>query len=105
MIGSYSLAIPFEAKARLIALKTALAVERYRSANSRAPPTSLDILVPHYMSTAPVDPFDEQPIRYQQRPTGFLVYSVGVDGKDDGGRALTQLSEPQGYDATVIVER
>jgi hypothetical protein len=34
----------------------------------------------------PVDPFDGQAMRMKKRPDGSLViYSVGADGKDDGG--------------------
>ena len=34
-----------------------------------------------------VDPMSGQPLRYRALPndTGFLLYSVGTDGKDDGG--------------------
>lgn len=35
----------------------------------------------------PRDPFTGKALRYLSRETGFLVYSLGPDGKDDGGRA------------------
>ncbi len=31
------------------------------------------------------DPFDGRPLRYKVEGQGFVVYSVGKDGKDDGG--------------------
>lgn len=64
---------------------TALAVERYRLAHQRLPET-LDQLVPAYVTAVPADPFDGAPLRYKRLDRGFLVYSVGEDGRDDGGR-------------------
>ena len=62
----------------------ALALERYRQAKS-AWPNSLQELVPIYLPLAPLDPFTESPLRYVVRKEGVAVYSVGPDGKDDGG--------------------
>lgn len=35
------------------------------------------------------DPMDARPLRYRPSPDdeGFLLYSVGTDGEDDGGNA------------------
>jgi hypothetical protein len=33
----------------------------------------------------PLDPFTGQPLRYKKRTQGYIVYSVGKDGVDDGG--------------------
>lgn len=33
----------------------------------------------------PVDPFSLQPFRYRRKGQGFALYSVGENGKDDGG--------------------
>jgi hypothetical protein len=33
----------------------------------------------------PIDPFSGKPLVYQVTPTGFLLYSFGIDGKDNGG--------------------
>lgn len=35
--------------------------------------------------TLPTDPFSDQPLRYQQSAQGFVLYSLGENGKDDGG--------------------
>jgi hypothetical protein len=34
------------------------------------------------------DPFSSSKLRYKKTPDGFLVYSLGADGTDEGGRAL-----------------
>jgi len=33
-----------------------------------------------------IDPYIERPLSYRKTTSGFVVYSFGVDGKDDGGR-------------------
>jgi hypothetical protein len=62
-----------------------LAVERYRQANNRWPETLTD-LFPTYFPKIPIDPFDGKPLRYRRVEDGVVVYSVGPDGKDDGGK-------------------
>ncbi len=64
--------------------QTALAAQRFRLAQGRLPKT-LDELVPTYLDAVPIDPFDNQPLRYRLLETGFVVYSIGDDGSDDGG--------------------
>jgi len=65
----------------------AVAVERYRLANGRWP-ERLDDLVPRYLTKIPTDLYDGQPLRYRRVPDGVLIYTVGEDGKDDGGRRV-----------------
>jgi type II secretory pathway pseudopilin PulG len=94
-----------EIKARLIAFKTALAIERFRLANSNALPATLDVLVPNYCASAPRDPFDEQPLRYKKLSRGYVLYSIGADGVDDGGAERTNPKNMSDYDLTITVER
>jgi type II secretory pathway pseudopilin PulG len=94
-----------ETKARLGALKTALAIERFRLANNNALPATLDALVPDYCSAAPRDPFDEQPLRYKKLPRGYVVYSIGADGVDNAGAERTNPKNMSDYDVTITVER
>jgi hypothetical protein len=66
---------------------TAVALHRYRLRSGRWP-ERLDALVPEVLPAVPTDWLDGQPVRYRLRPDGtFLLYSVGVDGVDDGGDA------------------
>jgi hypothetical protein len=41
--------------------------------------------VPQYLTAVPRDPVDGQPLRLARRPDGIVIYSIGLDGKDDGG--------------------
>jgi hypothetical protein len=61
-----------------------LAAERYRLANGHWPKT-LSELVPTYLDKVPVDPFDGQLLRSRRLADGLVIYSVGMDGKDNGG--------------------
>ena len=52
--------------------------------------------MPDYLPEVPKDPFSGKELVYRVTPTGYLLYSVGVDGKDDGGKSCgpTGLEEP-----------
>ena len=53
--------------------------------------------MPEFVPKVPLDPVDGQPLRYRRNADGtFLLYSVGENGKDDGGNpALNKVSEFQ----------
>jgi hypothetical protein len=68
-------------------LIAALALKRYRPQHGKYP-ASLNELVPTYLKQIPNDPWDGKPLRYRLKADGdFVLYSVGADGKDDGGDA------------------
>jgi hypothetical protein len=70
----------------------AIAVEQYRRAHAAKLPARLDELISSDSSASAVDPFSGAPLRYAILPDSFIVYSVGTNGKDDGGQgAGTQL--------------
>jgi len=65
----------------------AIALKRHSLRHGKAPDT-LDALVPELLATVPIDYMDGQPIKYRLNADGSLtLYSVGEDGKDDGGDA------------------
>ncbi len=49
-------------------------------------PATLDELTPQWLPQVPVDRFDGQPLRYRLVDGQPLLYSVGADRDDDGGR-------------------
>ncbi len=94
-------------QARLQTAQTALAVERYRIATSRLPADLAD-LVPAYLDGVPEDPFDGRPLRYKTLHAGYLLYSIGRDETDNGGKERPperKDREQTQYDITFIVER
>lgn len=71
-------------KASHAAAWAGIAVDRYRLDHGTFP-TSLDALVPQYLDEVPLDPFDNRPLRFRIHGGEALIYSIGPDGKDDGG--------------------
>jgi hypothetical protein len=64
---------------------TAIALERCHLRNGNFP-AELDALVPQFISAVPIDPMSAKPLRYRLNADGnFTLYSVGEDGRDDGG--------------------
>jgi hypothetical protein len=77
--------------AELRCAAAALAAERYRLAKGEWP-ESLHGLVPAYLPAVPKDPFSGEALRLRRVEDGLVIYSVGEDGKDDGGN-LQHLTE------------
>ncbi len=67
-----------------------LAIASYSSQNQGRLPSSLSELVPRYIPNAPQDPFSTGPLLYQPKGSlkAPLIYSVGMNGRDDGGKLL-----------------
>lgn len=64
---------------------------RYRAARGEYP-KSLDQLVPAFLEAVPADDFGDGPLKYKRRDDGgFELYSVGVNGRDDGGATAQPL--------------
>ncbi|MBW8865165.1 MAG: hypothetical protein JF609_09645, partial [Verrucomicrobia bacterium] len=77
---------------------TAISLKRFQIRYGRLP-ASLVELAPEFLATAPLDPMDGKPLRYRANQDGtFLLYSVGADGKDDGGDATP--AKPPSYSKT-----
>ncbi len=82
-----------EAEAERRILITAVALERYRLKH-KAYPQSLSALAPEFLKTVPVDFMDGQPLRYHLSNDGhFLLYSVGQDCVDNGGKMPVRMGE------------
>ncbi|HOB33237.1 MAG TPA: hypothetical protein PKH32_10205 [Verrucomicrobiota bacterium] len=95
----------FAAEARVRSARTAIAVERYRRAHEESLPPALTNLVPEFLGEVPLDPFDGQPLRFVTTPKGFIVYSIGPDGVDNGGAERVDWSMRSGFDERFVVER
>jgi hypothetical protein len=65
--------------------QTAVALERFRSVHAGYP-ESLSELTPNYLNAVPADPFDGQSLRYHKADKGYVLYSIGPDLNDDGGK-------------------
>ncbi|MHC4643128.1 MAG: hypothetical protein ACYS32_15910 [Planctomycetota bacterium] len=94
--------------AQLRTTQAGLAIERYRLATGKLPDTLAD-LMPTYLDAVPKDPFDgkDKDLRYKKLETGFVVYSIGEDENDDGGKEKPRkrTRPPAPEDVTFIVQR
>ena len=79
---------------RLDAGLAGLALREYRRRHG-AYPNALAELVPETLPRTPIDYVDGAPLRYRRSSAGYLLYSVGENGVDDGGNgrrtSLNQL--------------
>jgi len=55
-------------------------------------PEDLAELAPEILGTIPVDPFTGHPFIYKKQDSGFIVYSIGSNLKDDGGRGTWRIT-------------
>jgi hypothetical protein len=64
---------------------TAIGLKRFQLQHGSYP-DKLSELTPEFFASIPPDPLDGQPLRYRRNADGsFLLYSIGDDGRDDGG--------------------
>ncbi|MDP1561977.1 MAG: hypothetical protein Q8M16_11415 [Pirellulaceae bacterium] len=75
---------------------TALGVIRYQREHGRLPET-LNDLVGDFLEQVPQDPFDNLPLRYVPKGDKFVIYSVGVNGVDDGGQVVMRRIGEEWY--------
>ncbi len=79
-------------EAMMLTTKAGLACKIYRMKTGHYP-ESLDALVPEFLDAVPLDPFTGQPLIYRLQDGGVLIYSVGSNKKDDGGRGTWQITQ------------
>lgn len=96
-----------EARSRLRVAVVGIAIERQRAASQRKVPLALSGLSPEWISALPNDPFDERPLRFKRLPGGgYVVYSVGPDQQDNGGRVRPPMAgDVPNYDVTFTVAK
>lgn len=75
--------------------KLGIALAAFRGEHGRLP-QSLDELRPAYFTTLPGDNFSGGAVRYRPNDDGFLLYSVGLNARDDRGENNRQdRDEPE----------
>ena len=79
-------------------LHVAFALAAYRADTGRYPGKLAD-LAPRYLTAVPGDLFTGEALIYKPSAEGYLFYSVGPNGKDDGGRGPDD--DPPGDDSGV----
>ncbi len=86
--SNYSLQFAyFEARRDLGKVATALKLYKLKYGSY---PKHLTDLVPNFIHELPRDPFTGSDLLYHKEGKGFLLYSLGQNGKDDGGKVVTK---------------
>jgi hypothetical protein len=77
------------------------ALAAYR-ADHAACPAKLADLVPKYAAEVPKDIFNAADLHYKREGSGCLVYSVGSNGKDDGGKGHADRKDGEDWDDLAV---
>ena len=120
LLGTRHQFISAIAKQRTV--RAAIAVERYKLAHDGHKPSALTELVPQYLSTVPIDPFDGGELKYRrddffdvkpnpQEPEktveqmwrGYQIYSVSMDKTDNEGRIYVKKDDEEQGDLGISV--
>jgi hypothetical protein len=82
-----------EAVARLALARWGLALDLFHQRTGRYPEAlaEVDGILGQKL---PADPFSGQAFRYRRQGSGYVLYSVGVNGRDDGGQTSHTYGPP-----------
>jgi hypothetical protein len=78
--------------ALILTARTGLACRVFKSRTGEYP-ENLEALVPGLLAEVPVDPFTGKPLVFRREGKGFIVYSLGSNLKDDGGRSTWEITQ------------
>ena len=90
-----------EAKVRRQVVILGYALVAFRQDRGQYPESLLQ-LVPHYVSTVLPDPFANAPLRYKREDDRALLYSIGRNQLDDGGR-FDRNADPPVDDISIVL--
>jgi acetyl esterase/lipase len=81
--------------------RLAFALAAYHADRS-AYPEKLADLVPQYVADVPKDIFSDSDLHYRSEGGGYLLYSVGPNGKDDGGKGRDDCKAGEDWDDIAV---
>jgi hypothetical protein len=70
-------------------VRLAVAATLYKAKHGKHP-EKLSELVPEFLPEVPADPYDGRPLRLKRTDGGLVLYSIGRDRRDDGGRPMDE---------------
>lgn len=92
--------VEVECEATTDLTRVALALAAHHGDHRRYPP-DVAALSPRYLTAVPADRFTGEAVRYRPQAGGYLLYSLGKNLQDDGGRRRTE--DEHNADITVHV--
>jgi hypothetical protein len=82
--------VAWRTKTQREAALTILACLRYQKEKGTFPDNLDELVQAGYLTKLPVDPFSPGPLTYKKTADGFLLYSWGMNLKDDNGQAARE---------------
>jgi hypothetical protein len=79
-----------------------LAIERYRLEKGRLPESLDELVKSDYLMELPMDPWSDKPLVYKLTPEGFILYSIGFDFEDNGGKELAFNGKPARWSGDIV---
>jgi hypothetical protein len=73
-------------KALYEATLTILALKQWQAENGAYPSALCELVRDGFLKARPMDPYSDKPLVYRKTGDDFVLYSVGADFTDDGGR-------------------
>ena len=65
---------------------TVIAILRYKQDKGNFPESLDELITAGYLKELPMDPWSDKPLIYKRTEDNFILYSVGLNFKDDGGQ-------------------
>jgi membrane protease YdiL (CAAX protease family) len=93
--------VEHRATMRFELVKLGFALAAYRTDHGSYPATLGD-LVPDYVTEVPADIFTGSALRYRRQREGYLLYSVGINGKSDGARGYDDRKNEEDWDDLIV---
>ncbi len=81
--------------------KLGFALASYR-ADHGAYPAKLAELVPNHVVEVPKDIFNDSDLHYRREGNGYLLYSIGVNAKDDAAKSYDDRKNDEDWDDLVV---
>jgi len=92
--------VPALREARLAEPAVSVELELHRRSTGSFPEALADVSLT-YLKELPVDPFSGRPFVYHKQGDGYVLYSIGPNGRDDGGKKEMSLRDLEGADDIV----
>jgi len=80
----------YQGKALHEAIITILAIQRWNLEKGEYPATLDELIKAGYLKKLPIDPYSDKALIYKKTGDDFVLYSIGRNFKDDGGKVFIE---------------
>jgi len=80
-------------EAVMLTTRTGIACRVFKARTGHYPGMLEELVSAGLLGAVPVDPFTGKPLIYKREGDGFVVYSLGSNLRDDGGRSTWEIKE------------